>query len=716
MELQPTMSSFVLTDVNSVRLYAVCLCIMEEVDLEKFAASIQIPLDPELRAHSDQKELRKSISSKLLALHEENSSSLHRTAGSSSYSARHTLLLPKALVLVSHYPFFDLFRSFISHLYRVSLSNSPLPIERYIANFVREVPLPPRGQIEVRVNLPDKVLVAQRSAKNALPSLGFSLRPLFSLLSLENIIAVFECLLVEAKVALISSKYSLLTPVASGLLALLFPFEWQGAFIPIMPATMIDVLDAPVPFIVGLHSSALEDRDPPPEVVYVDLDNDSVDLGVDEETGEPRQPPSLPKRAVDKLKKTLRDIVPEVLWSKATVHKSLSKADLAFPVNEHMVPISTFGFEAGILELRSPDPVTTGDKPAKAKADKGWLDRPKVDKPSGGGGAGGGGGYMGLSVFGSGAKKGVSHGKEEAEPAAVGARGGEAPAVHGAVDDNESNSSRPGSPILISTASEEGGDLSLHSPFPHEPEVRAAFLRLFVFLYKGYRKYISIPNANDAAPESLFDRDGFLAKADHLPENSHGVMENVMNSQMFERFLHDVISQPDRPEVRFFDESIVAKMNRSALAKHEPTPFLDDRSDAVNETFQPPPPSNWGLPADGRVYNYSQGFPSRLDQTRIGAVREPARLVKSAELVRKASTAQSLIHYSMLHRSGHKAAPPMRSMLLSMGRNKTRAHPRPKHSLSASLLTRPSSFSSDAGHDASDAGGGAQSFLGRVLG
>ncbi|CAN0375417.1 unnamed protein product, partial [Discosporangium mesarthrocarpum] len=34
-----------------------------------------------------------------------------------------------------------------SQAYRISLSEAPLPIERYISNFVCEVPLPPQGQV-----------------------------------------------------------------------------------------------------------------------------------------------------------------------------------------------------------------------------------------------------------------------------------------------------------------------------------------------------------------------------------------------------------------------------------------------------------------------------------------------------------------------------------------------------------------------------------------
>lgn len=35
----------------------------------------------------------------------------------------------------------------VQKIYRIGLSEAPLPIERYISNFVCEVPLPPQGQV-----------------------------------------------------------------------------------------------------------------------------------------------------------------------------------------------------------------------------------------------------------------------------------------------------------------------------------------------------------------------------------------------------------------------------------------------------------------------------------------------------------------------------------------------------------------------------------------
>lgn len=41
------------------------------------------------------------------------------------------------------------------------------------------------------------------------------------------------------------------------MVALLYPFSWQHTFIPVLPASMIDIVCCPTPFLVGLLSSSL---------------------------------------------------------------------------------------------------------------------------------------------------------------------------------------------------------------------------------------------------------------------------------------------------------------------------------------------------------------------------------------------------------------------------------------------------------------------------
>jgi hypothetical protein len=220
--------------------------------------------------------------------------------------------IPKCLVLLSHYPFYDIWRMFLTQIYQITLVQAPLPIERYIANFVSEVPLPPLGKVEVKFGFTSKDLWSIcRPAVNDLPLANFSYRPLFASLSVGNIMVVSACLMQETRVALLSNHYALLGPVAEALLSLLFPFQWQGLYLPIMPFAMLDILDAPVPFIVGLHSRYLADvprRHRPKGVVFVNLDRDEVDLGFDDEehnTMRPRLAPDLPDKDANKLKAKL---------------------------------------------------------------------------------------------------------------------------------------------------------------------------------------------------------------------------------------------------------------------------------------------------------------------------------------------------------------------------------------------------------------------------
>jgi len=37
--------------------------------------------------------------------------------------------------------------------------------------------------------------------------------------------------------------------------ALLYPFEWQHTFITVLPLMLIDIVDAPTPYVVGVLAS-----------------------------------------------------------------------------------------------------------------------------------------------------------------------------------------------------------------------------------------------------------------------------------------------------------------------------------------------------------------------------------------------------------------------------------------------------------------------------
>ena len=69
-----------------------------------------------------------------------------------------------------------------------------------------------------------------------------------------------ECVCVLT--ALLSSvpDYQRLMTVAESITALMFPFQWQHVYVPILPASLLHFLDAPVPYLMGLHSNGQDDR------------------------------------------------------------------------------------------------------------------------------------------------------------------------------------------------------------------------------------------------------------------------------------------------------------------------------------------------------------------------------------------------------------------------------------------------------------------------
>ena len=57
------------------------------------------------------------------------------------------LYVPRCLCIISQWPFVESFRKFLCHIYRLSLSPCSIPIERYICNFIDDVPVPPSGKV-----------------------------------------------------------------------------------------------------------------------------------------------------------------------------------------------------------------------------------------------------------------------------------------------------------------------------------------------------------------------------------------------------------------------------------------------------------------------------------------------------------------------------------------------------------------------------------------
>ena len=85
---------------------------------------------------------------------------------------------------------------------------------------------------------------------------------------------LFTCALLERKILLVSKSYTMLTATASVIKSLLYPLKWSNVCIAVLPRSMLETLECPTPFIMGIHSSYAFKRDFPfvLDLVVVNLD------------------------------------------------------------------------------------------------------------------------------------------------------------------------------------------------------------------------------------------------------------------------------------------------------------------------------------------------------------------------------------------------------------------------------------------------------------
>ncbi|XP_044196580.1 DENN domain-containing protein 4C isoform X1 [Thunnus albacares] len=186
----------------------------------------------------------------------------------------------KCICLLSRWPFFESFRKFLMFLYKLSVSGPhPLPIEKHISHFMHNVsfPSPQRPRILVQLSAHDTLILSQPVC-TPLPLSGADYSTLLMNLGSENCATVLHFVLLESKILLHSLRPAVLTGVAEAVVAMIFPFQWQCPYIPLCPLSLAGVLNAPCPFIVGVDSRYFDLYDPPPDVVCVDLDTNTIYL------------------------------------------------------------------------------------------------------------------------------------------------------------------------------------------------------------------------------------------------------------------------------------------------------------------------------------------------------------------------------------------------------------------------------------------------------
>ncbi|XP_075044618.1 DENN domain-containing protein 5A isoform X2 [Mixophyes fleayi] len=284
----PQFHSFIITREDGSRTFGFSLTFFEEVTSKQICSAMQTLY----HMHNAEYDIiHTSVTNGgdgTICPEDCNDSSVTKLQRFNSYDiSRDTLYVSKCICLITPMSFMTACKKVLEQLHQAVTSPQPppLPLESYIYNTLYEVPLPPAGR-SLKFSGVYAPIICQRPSTNELPLFDFPVKEVFELLGVENVVQLFTCALLELQILLYSQHYQRLMTVAETITGLMFPYQWQHVYVPILPASLLHFLDAPVPYLMGLHSNGLDDRSKlelPQEanLCFVDIDNHFIELPED---------------------------------------------------------------------------------------------------------------------------------------------------------------------------------------------------------------------------------------------------------------------------------------------------------------------------------------------------------------------------------------------------------------------------------------------------
>ncbi|CAL5353570.1 unnamed protein product [Camellia sinensis] len=137
-------------------------------------------------------------------------------------------------------------------------------------------------------------------------------------LSLESVLAFITGVLLEKQVVVVCPNLGVLSAIILSFIPMIRPFEWQSLFLPVLPGKMLDFIDAPVPFIVGVQQKPADWKKKTSNLVLVNVVKDQVKTCY---------LPALPRR-----KELISELQP--IHTRLSCEKSIAKRRPVYKCNE----------------------------------------------------------------------------------------------------------------------------------------------------------------------------------------------------------------------------------------------------------------------------------------------------------------------------------------------------------------------------------------------
>ena len=184
------------------------------------------------------------------------------------------VLVPESISLISKYPFFISMEKCLRCL--ISLQKKD-DMNNLINHLINEVPSPKKGyQIQFFIPRIEKPLILNHQYNkflsnnnninnnknklnnNILSSSQINMKILLEKINIENIIMIFQLLILEQKILFLENDYQILSEISSVFTELIYPLIWTNPFIPVLSTKTVRFIESPVPFIMGIDEYLLK--------------------------------------------------------------------------------------------------------------------------------------------------------------------------------------------------------------------------------------------------------------------------------------------------------------------------------------------------------------------------------------------------------------------------------------------------------------------------
>ncbi|KAJ0050558.1 hypothetical protein NL108_003793, partial [Boleophthalmus pectinirostris] len=185
------------------------------------------------------------------------------------------------LCILSYLPWFEVFYKLLNNLADY-LAKGQTNEARTLLSELYKQPVPlVSGSVTLSM-VPYFIAPDPRS----LPSIPESrnLTELIVAVDVGNLLQLYASMLFERRILIFASKLSTLTSCVHALTAVLYPMHWQHIFIPVLPPNLLDYCCAPMPYLIGVHTSLSEKVKSRglEEVVILNVDTNTVETPFDD--------------------------------------------------------------------------------------------------------------------------------------------------------------------------------------------------------------------------------------------------------------------------------------------------------------------------------------------------------------------------------------------------------------------------------------------------